>query len=95
MKRGLDKHDEAWFLTWFRGWAQRTGISRNPDDPTSKYDFRRAYLEKAYPLWNEELKKWEWQPQYKIEEPAHKVDINITVNGVPQDNQEKAGADGV
>lgn len=83
MKHGFDSHDEHYFLRWFRAWAQRTGINPDPDDPKTKYDYRAAYKDKAVPVWDEEIKKYTWPPEYKIQDEPQNINLNITINGMP------------
>lgn len=40
---------EKSFQSWYGAWANRTGISPNPDDPEHHYDYRAAYLHGASP----------------------------------------------
>jgi len=93
---GVDLQDEWYFKKWFKAWAQRTGVSRDPDYKDNKYDYRAAWKAKANPIWDEEKKKWEWQPEFSYEKPeagpAPQYELALTINGVklvPQQVEEQ------
>jgi hypothetical protein len=83
---GNDLHDEWKFKKWYRDWAQRTGISRDPDHRDAKYDFRAAWRAKASPTWDEDTKTWTWPDEFSYEKPesppAPRYELMLTINGV-------------
>lgn len=82
---GVDLYDESYFRKWFRDWSQRSGINSDPDHKDAKYDYRAAWKARKPPVWNEEIKKYEWDPEFSYETPeapAPKYELTMTINGV-------------
>ncbi|KKK78258.1 hypothetical protein LCGC14_2845370, partial [marine sediment metagenome] len=57
--------DESAFQTWYKRWAQTTGIDPNPDDPRHFYDYRAAYRAEAKPEISPDDGKYHWPSQFK------------------------------
>jgi len=57
--------DEAGFQRWYKGWAKKTGINLNPDDPEHMYDYRAAYRAGDNPTWQPEHKQYRWPDRHK------------------------------
>src|SRR5919106_1404778 len=53
--------DDAAFQEWYRGHAERLGLSTDPDDPQHAYDYRAAFRSGAQPdtagHWPSEFKR--------------------------------------
>jgi hypothetical protein len=61
----LDPRMERMFQAWYSGWAERAGISPDPDDPLNKYDYRGAFVSGAVPTINEEDGLYHWPSNFK------------------------------
>lgn len=55
--------DEAAFRKWYEGWAQRLSLSRDPDDPRHKYDYRAAFRAGVVPD-----ESGHWPSQFKADD---------------------------
>lgn len=53
------------FNSWYRGWADRTGINPDPNDPKHQYDYKKAYDAGVDPKISEEDGKYHWPSEYK------------------------------
>jgi hypothetical protein len=78
---GLDLHDEAYFRTWFKKWASRTGVNPDPDHRNSKVDYRAAWKAKADPRWDEETKTYSWPDEFRVDQPV-KYELEMAISGV-------------
>ena len=83
---GVDMYDEAAFRKWFMDWAQRSGISQDPDHRDAKYDFRAAWKANKPPVWNESIQNYEWPEEFSYDKPdappAPEYKLTMTINGV-------------
>jgi hypothetical protein len=59
--------DEQKFLTWYQGWAQKTGIDPDPDHPAHKYDYRAAYRAGVEPTKGKDG-KFHWPSRFKADD---------------------------
>lgn len=69
MANGLTAQDEeASFQSWYKNWANVTGINPNPDDPLHKYDYRAAYGAGAAPKISPEDNQYHWPSEFKTDD---------------------------
>ena len=64
-KTSLSSTDESKFKDWYVGWAKKSGIDTNPDDPNHKYDYRAAYKAGVGPSISKEDNRYHWPSQFK------------------------------
>lgn len=60
------------FKRWYSVWAEKTGLSADPDDSRHKYDYRAAYRAKASPARGEDG-KWHWPSRFKAEDHPRRI----------------------
>jgi len=60
----LNEEQESKFQTWYDGWAEKSGIDKNPDDPKHQYDYRAAYENNAPPSIQDDG-NYHWDSPYK------------------------------
>jgi hypothetical protein len=73
---------EQSFADWYQGWAEKTGISPDPDDPRHKYDYRAAYQAGAEPEISPEDNQYHWPSEFKADDhPNRYVDGIDTKTG--------------
>lgn len=63
---GKQEDEETRFLDWYKGWAQKTGLAQDPDDPQHQYDYRAAFRAGAEPIISAEDGKYHWPSQFKL-----------------------------
>jgi GNAT superfamily N-acetyltransferase len=74
--------DEDGFMRWYSGWASKTGLSPDPDDPRHHYDYRKAYSVGAEPEIAEDG-MWHWPSEFKAQDhPNRYVDGQDTITGM-------------
>ncbi len=69
--------DEQEFQEWYAGWAEKTGINPNPDDPKHKYDYRAAFRAGVEPKISDQDGKYHWNSKFKDDDHP-----NLIVEGV-------------
>jgi len=76
--------DEGSFQDWYSGWAEKTGIIPNPDDPQHKYDYRKAFTAGIEPEISSVDNKYHWSSEFKADDhPNRYVDGMDTISGKP------------
>jgi len=76
------QQDRKGFDQWYLGWAKKTGIDPNPDDPRHKYNYRAAYAAGAEPTIDPQDGLYHWPSQFKEEDhPNRFVDGEDTLMG--------------
>lgn len=79
------------FENWYTGWAQRTGLNPDPDDPRHMYDYRAAYRAGAEPTAGPDG-RFHWPSQFKApNHPNRFVGGVDTITGQRIGGQEMAG----
>ena len=69
--------EDTGFKDWYSGWANKTGINPDPDDPRHKYDYRAAYKAGAIPKISPENGKHHWPSEFKAYDHPNRY-----VNGI-------------
>lgn len=77
-------NDEGDFRKWYAGWATKTGIDADPDDPRHKYDYRAAFRSSAVPEIDKTDGKFHWPSRFKADDHPNRF-----VNGI--DTKRDAG----
>lgn len=76
----LPKAEEEKFQSWYKGWADKTGMNKNPDDENHKYDYRAAYKAGVVPP----EKGGHWPSEYKALDHPNRVIKGVdTATGKP------------
>lgn len=57
--------EEPAFQNWYKQWAERTGISPDPDEPEHRYDYRAAYRNNAQPTVDASDGMYHWPSAHK------------------------------
>lgn len=79
----VEPFDEQGFQGWYQGWANKTGINPDPDDPRHKYDYRAAYTAGAEPAIADDG-AYHWPSEHKADDhPNRYVDGMDTKTGMP------------
>ena len=65
MPKFKDPLKETKFKAWYTWWANKTGISTDPDAPEHHYDYRGAYEAGAEPSYQEEHGQYRWPDKWK------------------------------
>lgn len=80
----LTPEEERRFQLWYNGWARKTKIDPNPDDPRHFYDYRGAFRAGATPSMDPEDNRYHWPSAFKREgHPRLILDGMDTRTGLP------------
>jgi hypothetical protein len=79
-----ERGSEQKFQSWYSDWADKTGISPDPDDPRHKYDYRAAHIAGAEPKISSEDGLYHWPSEFKADDHPNRFVSGVdTKTGKP------------